>query len=64
MTKKEYKDLLNEWKDETNYFNGSISTREMFDTLRNRMDFGHAETCTIIAALVLAGAKFKEEEND
>lgn len=63
MTKKEYKELLNEWKDETNYFNGTISTSEMFNMLRNRMGFGHAETCTIMAALVLAGAKFKKDND-
>lgn len=55
---KETLDLIKE-QDSTNYFNGHVSMNEMHDMLRNRMRFGNAETNAIIAALVLAGAKFK-----
>ena len=54
---KEILDLIKE-QDSTNYFNGRFSVKEMHDMLRDRMHFGGAETNAIIAALVLAGAKF------
>lgn len=60
MTKKEYKEMLNEWKDETGYFDGSIAEKDMYEMLRYRMGFGRAEATVIMAALVLAGAKFRK----
>lgn len=57
-TKKSAKGILDLFKDSTNYFNGELSIHEMYDMLKNRMHFGSAETNVIIAALVLAGAKF------
>ena len=57
--KKAYvKDVLNLWKNETAYFDGSISYGEMESMLRYRMRFGEAETQVIMMSLVLAGAKF------
>lgn len=60
MTKKYAKEILDLWKDETNYFNGTMTVDEFESMLRYRMCFGHAETITILAALVMAGAKFKD----
>ena len=60
-TKKSAKGILDLFKDSTNYFNGQVSIHEMYDLLRNRMRFGSADTNVIIAALVLAGAKFKAD---
>lgn len=62
-TKKNAKEILAVIKEQhsTNYFNGHVSMNEMYDMLRNRMRFGSAETNAIIAALVLAGAKFTTE---
>lgn len=62
-TKKNAREILELIKeqDSTNYFNGHVSMNEIYDMLRNRMRFGSAETYVIIAALVLAGAKFKAD---
>ena len=60
MTKKYAKEILDLWKDETNYFNGSLGVGEFESMLRYRMGCGNAESITITAALVLAGAKFKD----
>lgn len=62
-TKKNAREILDVIKEQgtTNYFNGLVSMNEMYDLLRNRMRFGSAETNAIIAALVLAGAKFKAD---
>ena len=37
------------------------TNEEMYNMLRYRMQFGEAETRTIIAALVISGAKFKKD---
>lgn len=58
MTMKDYEEMLRDWKEETNWFDGSIGERDMYEMLRQRMGFGIAETNVIMAALVLAGAKF------
>lgn len=58
MTKKAAREEIERSKDNTSYFNGSLSAAYMKDMFRNRMHFGEAETNVIIAALVLAGAKF------
>ena len=59
MTKKELKQIIEQWKDETNYFTGNLKYKDMFEMFRYRFNFGAAETKVIIAALELAGAKFK-----
>lgn len=59
MTKVYAKEILNIWKDETNYFNGSLTEGEFESMLRYRFNFGQAEAIVIICALVMAGAKFK-----
>lgn len=58
-TKKDARETVNAYKDLTAYFDGSMKQSDMYDMLRYRMNFGEAETRTIIAALVLAGAKFE-----
>lgn len=58
-TKKKAKESIEAYKDMTAFFDESMSQEEMYNMLRFRMRFGEAETRTIIAALVLAGAKFK-----
>lgn len=60
MTKKAAKEILDLWKDETNYFNGTLTSAEFESMLRYRMGFGLAESITIIMALILAGAKFAD----
>ena len=62
-TKKNAREILDVIKEQntTGYFDGSISMNEMQNMLRYRMRFGSAETNAIIAALVLAGAKFKAD---
>lgn len=61
MTKKAAKEILDIEKadPQTAYFDGELSASDMKDMLRNRMNFGRAETNVILAALVLAGAKFR-----
>lgn len=58
FSKKYAREILDLWKDETAYFDGSFSYGEMETLLRNRMGFGQAETTVIIMALIMAGAKF------
>lgn len=58
MTKTYAKEILNLNKDNTNYFNGTMTEGEFESMLRYRFGFGWAETTTILCALVLAGAKF------
>ncbi len=61
ITKAYAAEVLNIWKNETNYFNGSLSQAEFENMLRYRMGFGEAETITITMALILAGAKFAHQ---
>ena len=60
-TKSKAREVIESYKDLTGYFDGKISVWSMNQMLRYRMGFGDAETRVIIAALVLAGAKFSEE---
>lgn len=57
-TKKSAMETINSYKDLTSFFDGSMSQNQMYNMLRYRMQFGEAETRTIIAALVISGAKF------
>lgn len=61
-TKKAAKETVETYANMTSYFDESMTQREMFEMLRYRMQFGEAETRVIIAALVMAGAKFKIAE--
>ena len=60
-TKKAAAETIEAYAEMTSYFDNSMTQNEIYDMLRYRMRFGEAETRTIIAALVLAGAKFKPE---
>lgn len=51
--------IINENKDDTAWFNYDFGFDDMWNMLRNRMQFGEAETAVIMAALIRAGAKFK-----
>ena len=60
ITKVYAREVLDIWKNETGYFNGSISYGQMESMLRYRMRFGEAETQVIMMSLILAGAKFAD----
>lgn len=59
MSKKAAREEIERSKEWTNYFNGSLKAKDMKEMLRYQMQFGEAETNVILAALVLAGAKFE-----
>lgn len=59
-SKKAAKEVIERYKELTNYFNGELSAASMKEMLR-AMTFGEAETNVIMAALVLAGGKFTVE---
>ena len=58
MTMDGAREALERNKDATGYFSGQIKATNMAIILR-QMGFGVPETNTIIAALVLVGAKFQ-----
>ena len=60
-TKKDAKETIAAYADMTSYFDDSMTQADMYNMLRYRMAFGEAESRCIIAALVLAGAKFAKE---
>ena len=59
-TKKDAKETIAAYADMTSYFDESMTQADMYNMLRYRMAFGEAESRCIIAALVLAGAKFSK----
>ena len=59
ITKVYAKEVLGIWKNETGYFNGSISSGQMETVLRLK-GFSVAETEVILMSLILAGAKFAD----
>lgn len=59
MTKKAAREEIERRKDQTNYFNGTLKASRIKEMLREQMRFGESETNVILAALVLAGAKFE-----
>lgn len=71
MTNKQAKAIIEEYKNDTAYYDGYISPMdgkayklsydEMYEMFRNRMGMGKAETMVIIASLKLSGAKFTGE---
>lgn len=60
MTMDGAREALERNKDATGYFSGQVKATDMAIMLR-QMGFGVPETNTIIAALVLVGAKFRAE---
>lgn len=61
-TKQNAKDTIEAYKHLTSFFDESMTQNAMYEMLRYRMQFGEAETRVIIASLVIAGAKFKKED--
>lgn len=53
------KDIIKRHANDTCYFDGTITTAEMYEMFRDRFGFGNAEAQVIIAALTLAGAQWK-----
>ena len=60
-TKKQARETIESYKDMTAWFDNEMSQSDMYEMLKYRMRFGEAESRIIIAALVNAGAKFKED---
>lgn len=58
--KKYAKEILDIWKKDTAYFDGSMTTGEFESMLMDRFGFGMAEAYTIEMALIMAGAKFTD----
>lgn len=56
---KDAKAIIKRHKDNTGYFDSSITVTQMYKMLRDDMQFGNAESQVIIAALTLAGAQWK-----
>lgn len=59
ITKVYAREVLDIWKNETGYFNGSISSGQIETVLRLK-GFSVAETEVILMSLILAGAKFAD----
>ena len=59
ITKVYAREVLDIWKNETGYFNGSISSGQM-ETVLQLKGFSLAETEVILMSLILAGAKFAD----
>ena len=59
ITKVYAREVLDIWKNETGYFNGSISSGQM-ETMLRLKGFSVAETEVILMSLILAGAKFDD----
>ena len=59
ITKVYAREVLDIWKNETGYFNGSISSGQM-ETALQLKGFSLAETEVILMSLILAGAKFAD----
>lgn len=60
-TKKAERETIAAYKDMTAFFSEEISRKEISEMFRYRFGFGDAETRVIVAALSLAGAKWKTE---
>ena len=59
ITKVYAREVLDIWKNETGYFNGSISSGQMETVLRLK-GFSVAETEVILMSLIIAGVKFAD----
>lgn len=59
MTKENATQIIKDYKDDTAYFDGSMTALKMQEMLRTRFGFGLAESLVITAALVKAGANLK-----
>lgn len=59
MTKKRAKEIILENKDNTAYFDKSVSYEDMYNMFRFQLRFGEGETKVILSSIILAGGKFK-----
>lgn len=60
-TRKHCDEVIENWKDETNYFKGNLCFEDMYEMFRYRFNFGEGETNVILASLIKAGAKFQKK---
>lgn len=60
MSKVMAREVLDMWKSETAYFNGSMTQAQFENMLLYHCKLGQAEAIAISCALVLAGAKFAD----
>lgn len=51
--------IIDEYKNETQYFNEQMTFDQVYNMLRLYYEFGEAETKIIIASLIKNGAKFR-----
>lgn len=51
--------IIDEYKDDTQYFNEQMTFDQMYNILRLHYEFGEAETKVIMACLIKNGAKFR-----
>lgn len=51
--------IIEEYKDDTQYFNEQMTFDHMYNMLRLQMEFGEAETKVIMACLIKNGANFR-----
>ena len=54
-------EIIEEYKDKTMYFNEAMTFDEMYNMFRLHYDFFEAETKVIMACLIKAGAKFRQD---
>lgn len=58
-SKEQCNKIIEEYKDNTMYFNEQMTFKQMYNMLRLQMEFGEAETKVIMASLIKSGAKFR-----
>jgi hypothetical protein len=58
-TKAYVKEILNDWKDKSVFFNGSMTVAQCEMQLHS-LGISYADSITITMALVIAGAKFSD----
>lgn len=58
--KKVAKSIIKRYLKDTGYIDEQVTVVDMYDMLKNRMQFGNAEAQVIIAALTIAGAEWKK----
>ena len=52
-------EIIEEYKDDTMYFNEQMTFEQMYNMLRIQMEFGEAETKVTMASLIKNGASFR-----
>ena len=57
----DYRKIIDDWKDDTNYFIGILSVDKMIEMFTDML-FGEPETKVILASLMACGAKFRTND--